>query len=179
MSNWVDNHLRVLGPAEALADFLLAAKPPAVGGEEHAEVFSFEGIVRTWLEQAADTSADAAALREAFVSSPAARAARYSEFFPGDETTAAFDFESEWDPPHPHLHVTSLLFPTLTLLHEYEEPGRGFRGRDVIRAGRLLDRDRGAFGPDGADFYDACAPLRDVFAPYLSAPWRRVGAATT
>lgn len=151
MSNDPFNLLRITGPTAELLRFKEAAREAGRRNTAsgYAEVFDFPGVVGD---------------------DPAARYvgdAYSTKLVEEERNSILYTFFSVSNPPCNSIRETSQGFPTLTFLHEYCEDGLGYRGRDVTRAGQLLDHDEGPYGPDGDEFYDQLRPLRDIFTQHF------------
>lgn len=163
MAEWVDNRLKIIGPAEEIARFKRIATPEGSG-----EAFGFEALVAEWTRSTSEADPKTRHIREELGARLAARMSRDSSLTEEGEGTITYFFESEWNPPHSHVAVASALFPSLTFLHDYEQMSLGWRGRQVLREGIIVAKARGDYGPDGPEFYDQTDPLPDIFAPYLA-----------
>lgn len=56
-----------------------------------------------------------------------------------DGFSATIYFDTAWSPPNPVVHRLSELFPEVTFSLEYTEPGMGFSGTLIVKAGEVLE----------------------------------------
>ena len=154
MPNWCINQLEVKGPKAQLDKFLLQAKRKKTK-EECKSDLSLEALMPTPADLLSREATGSS--MEALNSEPAKRAdddwyswrvrnwgTKWDIDADADRInskSATFGFNSAWSPPSKGIQAVSKLFPKLTFVLAYDEPGMGFDGEVTFKAGVIVEED--------------------------------------
>lgn len=161
MPNWCNNQVEVSGPKEQIAEF----RSRIVSSKKSAEGMSVE-ILHTLLplpegttEKVGDTEVFSATGYETTLDLWGSKWGDCDTEVSYDEPTSmGFNFTSAWSPPINGFIGISKMFPELTFIMFYEEPGNCFRGKTTIKNGEVIED----IGDE--DFYLNTATLEELGA---------------
>jgi hypothetical protein len=154
MPNWCSNTLTVLGPAEALDEFVKRARREAKEGEEASD-FSLERFIPT-PEELISRPSPGGAMQNLY-KAPADpkdddwyswRVRNWGTKWDVDAAITGlpggpvvYSFSSAWAPPEPGIKAIAKLIPKLTFTLEYDEPGMNFSGILRVEGDQVLEEE--------------------------------------
>lgn len=145
MPNWCECWLGVEGPAAELARFLDAAKGENNPTEEDAadSVLWFDSLLPTPPELLAGSG-----WYDWRVEHWGTKWNAECDDYDGSPGSGrvGFSFLSAWSPPEPLLKAVARDYPSLAFTLEYAEGGMDYSGRLVLRGGRVVSDESGAYG---------------------------------